>query len=143
MKQIKSTVLEGESLTLILELFLIPGKRVHKKELFNIYRPVFLLPTSSKVFKKLMFHAIYGFMVENNLLNSIQSGFKLNASCFYWLVSISNSAFTAFYANLLLEVFGVFLDWSKVFHRVYHEDLLYKLRNSEINSTWSNWVISS
>ena len=65
-----------------------------------------------------MFHAILEFMVENNLLNSIQSGFKLNASCFYWLVSISNSAFTAFYANLLLEVFGVFLDWSKVFHRV-------------------------
>ena len=66
-----------------------------------------------------MFHTILEFTVENNVLNSIQSGFKLNASCFYRLILISNSVFSAFdaNANLLSEVCGVFLDRSKVFHR--------------------------
>ena len=119
LRQIRSTVLEGESPTLNLEFFSIPGKRVLKKEI-NINRPVLLLSIwCSKVFKKLLFHTILEFTVENNVLNSIHSGFKLNASCFYRLILISNSVFSAFdaNANLLSEVCGVFLDRSKVFHR--------------------------
>ena len=77
-----------------------------------------LLPICSKVFEKLVFDGIFQFMIENNLLNSIQSSFKPNNSCVNQLIPITHSIFNAFGANPLLKVCGAFLDLSKAFDRV-------------------------
>ena len=82
-------------------------------------------------------------MIAINLLSSTQSGFKTNNSCVNQLViSIASSIISAFDANPSLEVCGVFLDLSKVFDRVWHEALLYKLKNSRINGNLPDLIES-
>ena len=73
-------------------------------------RPVSLLPTSSKIFEKLIFDSIYEFLDENNLFSSNQSGFIPNDSFIHQLTDITHNIFRAFDANPSLEVRGVFLD---------------------------------
>ena len=72
-------------------------------------------------------------MIQNNLLNSCQSGFRPNDSCINQLISITHNTYRAFDTNPSLEVQGVFLDLSKAFDKVWHESLLYKIKNNGIN----------
>ena len=100
---------------------------VHKKnsiQLVNNYRPVSLLPIYSEIFEKIILDSIFNFMIQNNLLNSCQSGFRPNDSCINQLISITHNIYRAFDANPSLEVRGVFLDLSKAFDKVWHEGLL-------------------
>ena len=80
------------------------------------------------------FDAILEFLIESNLLSSTYSGFKPNDSCVNQVISIVCIIFSAFDANPLLEVCGVFLDLSETFYRVWHEGILYKLKKGVINS---------
>ena len=72
-------------------------------------------------------------MIQNKLLNSCQSGFRPNDSCINQLMSITHNIYRAFDTNASLEVRGVFLDLSKAFNKVWHEDVLYKLKSNGIN----------
>ena len=105
----------------------------NSKQLVNNYRPVSLLPICSKFFEKFIFDSIFNFVIQNNLLNSYQSGFRPNDSCFNQLISITHNNYRAFDANPSLEVRDVFLDLSKAFDKVWHEGLLYKIKNNGIN----------
>ena len=89
------------------------------------------------------FEAIFEFMIENNLLSSTYSGFKPNDSCVNHVISIVYSIFSAFDANPLLEVWGVFLDLSEAFYRVWHEGIPYRLKKSGINSNLDFDLINS
>ena len=71
-------------------------------------------------------------MIQNNLLNTCQSGFRpFDSSVNQFILIVYNHR--AFEANPSLEVQGVVLDFSKAFNKVWHEGLLYKLRNNGIN----------
>ena len=72
-------------------------------------------------------------MIQINLLNSCQSGLKPNDSCVNQLISITHNVYCAFDANPSLELWGIFLKLSREFDKVWHECLLYKLKNNEIN----------
>ena len=72
-------------------------------------------------------------MIHNNLLNSCQSGFSPNDSCINQFISITHNIYCAFDASPSLEVRGVFLDLSKRFDKVWHEELLYNLKNNGMN----------
>ena len=82
---------------------------------------------------KLIFDSIFSLMTHNKLLNSCQSGFRPNDSCINQLISITHNIYHAFDANPSLEVRGGFLDLSKAFDKVWHEGLLYKVKNNGIN----------
>ena len=97
---------------------IVPVHKRSSKQLVNNYRPVSLLPICSKIFEKVIFDSIFNFMIQNNLLNSCQSGFRPNDSCINKLISITHNIYCAFDANPSLEVRGVFVDLSKAFDKV-------------------------
>ena len=91
------------------------------------YRPISLLPIFGKIFEKIIFNRIYNFLLEEDLLNPNQSGFRPSDSCINQLLAITHEIFEASDCNPRLEVRSVFLDISKAFDKVWHKALLYKL----------------
>ena len=77
-------------------------------------------------------------MIEEKLLNPNQSGFRQSESCINQLLAIMHEIFEAFDCNPPVEVRAVFLDISKAFDKVWHEDLLYKLKSMRISGELYN-----
>ena len=74
---------------------------------------------------------MYDFLTESDLLSPNQSGYRSGDSCINQLLSINHEIFNAF--DKWLEVRGVFLDISKAFDKVWHNDLIFKLRQNGIS----------
>ena len=67
------------------------------------------------------------------MLSEYQSSFRPNDSCTNQLLFIAQGIYIACDADPTLEVRGVFLDMSKTFDKVWHEGLIYKLRQIGIS----------
>ena len=78
-------------------------KKSNKNDIKN-YRPISLLPIFSKVFEKIIFNEIFGFLESNQLLSKNQSGFRSGDSCVSQLLSITHEIYRAFDCNPSLEV---------------------------------------
>ena len=92
---------------------------VHKKEDKNIigkYRPISLLPISSKVFEKCIYKHIFNFI--RDLITEHQSGFTINDSTRNQLLYIENMFSKALDEGKEIRV--IFFDISKAFDRVWH-----------------------
>ena len=77
-------------------------------------------------------------MLQEELLNPNQSGFRPSDSCVNQLIAITHEILKAFDCNPSLEVRSVFLDISKAFDKVWHEGLLYKLKSMGISGELYN-----
>ena len=115
---------------------IIPVHKTNDKQLVNNYRPISLLPIFGKILEKVTFDRIYGFLLEENLLNPNQSGFRPSDSCINQLLAITHEIFEAFDCNPSLR--AVFLNISKAFDKVWHEGLLYKLKSIGISGELYN-----
>ena len=118
---------------------------VHKKNEKNVkenYRPISLLPIFGKILEKVIFDSLYSHLVANNLLNPCQSGFHPGDSAISQLLSSTQTIHSAFDCDPTLEVRSVFLDILKVFDRVWHDGLLYKLRRCGISGNLFNLLHS-
>ena len=107
---------------------------IHKKEeKRNVknYRPVSLLPICGKILEHLIYNVMYDFRTENNLFSTNQSGFISGDSCINQCLSINHEILNAFDKGL--EVRGIFLDISKAFDKVWHDGLIFKLRQNGIS----------
>ena len=62
------------------------------------------------MFEKIIFDRICNFLLEEEILNPNQSGFRPSDSCVNQLLAITHGIFEAFDRNLPLEVRSVFLD---------------------------------
>ena len=109
----------------------VPTFKKGDKQCIKNYRPISLLPVCGKVFERLLYDNLFPFFSENDLLSLKQSGFRPGSSCTNRLLSIAHEILSAFDDNH--EVRGVFLDISKVFDRVWHEGLLFQLRQNGIS----------
>ena len=69
------------------------------------YRVISLLSIFGKKFEKIIFIRIYNFLLEEDLLNPNQSGFRPSDSCINQLLAITHETFEAFDCNPPLEVF--------------------------------------
>ena len=114
---------------------IIPVHKKDRNQIVDYCRPVSLLPICSKIFEKLIFDSIYDLINKNNLFNNNKSRFRSSDSCIQQRIAITHNIFSAFVANPSLEVRGVFLDLSKAFDRVWHDDLLYNLKSNGTDSS--------
>ena len=71
---------------------------------------------------------MFDFFIRNDLISQNQPGFKPGDSCINQLLVITHEIYKSF--DLCLDVRAVFLDISKAFDKVWHQGLLYKLKQS-------------
>ena len=104
------------------------------------YRPISLLSCISKIMERLVFNEMYEYFVRNRLLNTRNSGFKKLDSTVNQLVHIVNNIYKGIDNHH--DVCMIFLDISKAFDKVYHEGLLYKLKQLGIEGNLLKWLES-
>ena len=97
------------------------------------YRPISLLPICGKIFEKTIFNSLYKYFNTNNLITKNQSGFRPGDSTTNQLLYLVNEIHEAFEDPKSLEVRAVFLDISKAFDKVWHDGLIFKLRQNGLN----------
>ena len=104
---------------------------VHKKEdkcLVKNYRPISLLPIFAKVFERVIYNSLFNYFLHNKLFTPSQSGFLPGDSCIAQLLSIIHEIQSAFDENTTADMRGIFSDISKVFDKVWHDGLLFRLK---------------
>ena len=79
---------------------------------------------------------MFEFFVDNKLISSSQSGFKPGDFYINQLLCITHDIYQSFDDGL--ETRAVFLDISKAFDKVWHESLLYKLKQNGISGNLFN-----
>jgi hypothetical protein len=104
------------------------------------YRPVSILPLFSKVFEKLMYNRLNGFLSDHNVICPNQYGFRKGHSTSMAVSLFVENIYEALEDNEY--ALGLFLDLSKAFDTVNHEILLQKLSFYGVKGIPLKWFSS-
>ena len=80
---------------------------------------------------------VFNFFRDNNLITTLQSGFVPGDSTVNQLIDIYNTFRKA--VDEGKEVRAIFYDISKAFDRVWHKDLLFKLKSAGVTGSLLTW----
>ena len=123
----------------------VPVHKKSDKQILKNYRPVSLLPICgvyNRAFERLIYNSLFEYVIENDLISPKQFAFKPGDSCTNQLISITHEIYQ--YFDDRFEVRGVFLDISKAFDKVWHNGLIYKLKQygeaGDLLDTLSNFL---
>ena len=119
---------------------ILPVFKSGDPSLFSNYRPISILPCLSKVFKKLFYLRLSGFLTKFNILNHHQYGFRPHHSTAMAILELVNNIYEGFENNQYTV--GVFIDLKKAFDTVSHEILLVKLNFYGIRGIPLTWLTS-
>ena len=115
---------------------IVPGYKKNDKQCLNNYRALSLQPIYSKIFQRLIFNEIFGFFIENELISQHQSDFKHGDSCINQLLSITHEIYQSLDEGF--DVLSIFHDVSKAFDKVWHDGLIFKLKENGISGNLLN-----
>ena len=120
----------------VLKIAKVIRKKQSKVDYTN-YRPVSLLSNIEKVIGKLMYKRLSNFLDINNLIYSLQFGFRPNSHA---LINLTESI----RQTLGEGIFGcgIFVDFQIALDAVDHKMLLYKLEYYKIRGECSDWFKS-
>ena len=90
----------------------------------NNYRPISVISTVAKIFKKKIYDQLYQYLNENGLLNSGQSSFRSLHSTLTALLETNDNWCVNIDRGLLNGV--IFIDLKKAFDTIDHEIILKK-----------------
>ena len=93
--------------------------------IFSNYRPISILPCLCKVFEKLFYLRLSGFLTNFNILNHHQYACRPNHFTAMAILELVNNIYEGFENNQYTV--GVFMDLKKAFDTVNHEVRLYNL----------------
>ena len=96
------------------------------------------LPIFREILERLIFEEMFPFLIDNKLNTGNQSSFKSKDSCINQLIAITHEIYQSFDESY--EVRGVFLDISKAFDKVWHEALIFKLRQNGVSGKLLNLI---
>ena len=103
----------------------IANLKKNDKSLPTNYRPISPLSSIGKAMERCVHKHLYNYVIDNDLITPLQSGFKHGDSTNFQLIHTYHSFCEAVESGI--EVRVVFCDVSKAFDRVWHRGLLYKL----------------
>ena len=112
------------------------------KQVIKNYRPISLLPICGKIFEKIIFNNLYSYLNTNNFITKNQSGFRPGDSTTNQLLYLVNEIHQAFENPKSLEVRAVFLDISKAFDKVWHDGLIFKLKQNGVSGSLLNFFLN-
>ena len=118
----------------------IPLFKKGDEHILDNYRPISLLPASSKVFAKIVFNQLYQYFTDNDLIFTSQYGFrKLHSTEFASIELVDRISQYMDSGKLPLSIF---LDLSKAFDTLDHSILLSKLKFYGVSNTPLKWFQS-
>ena len=117
---------------------IVPVHKKINKQLIENYRPILLQPICGKILEQIIYNKMFEFFSENELISHNQSGFRPGDSCINQLLCITHDIYQSLDDGL--ETRGVFLDISKAFDKVWHEGLLFKLKQNGISGNLLNVI---
>ena len=104
------------------------------------YRPISVLPAFSKIYERVMYNQIVKYLVENNLFDDQQHGFRRGKSVVTALVDFIESIIEAIDRGDKLV--GILMDLAKAFDTISHVLLLKKLKQMGISGVALKWLKS-
>ena len=116
----------------------IPVHKGNERHLVTNYRPISLLTSISKVFEKVMYHRIYNYLHENEILSPCQYGFRPKLNTLHAVSQLISDSINGIEQKEI--TLAVYLDLSKAFDTIDHQILFCKLEKYGIRGNSLNWI---